>query len=66
MTELPAALTTLIEDFKFVDRQERSMLLIEFAADGTVVRTGTVEAATTRGTDEAVMAWVARAKQTTP
>jgi len=31
MTELPAALTTLIEDFKFVDRQERSMLLIEFA-----------------------------------
>ena len=31
MTELPAALTSLIEDFKFVDRQERSMLLIEFA-----------------------------------
>lgn len=39
---------------------------IEFAADGTVVRIGTVEAATTRGADEAVQAWVAQAKGTTP
>jgi hypothetical protein len=44
----------------------KRMLLIEFAADGTVVRTGTVEAATARGADEAVKAWVAQTKDTTP
>jgi len=31
MTELPEALASLVDDFKFVDRQERAMLLIEFA-----------------------------------
>jgi outer membrane protein assembly factor BamE (lipoprotein component of BamABCDE complex) len=44
----------------------KRMLLIEFAADGIVVRTGTVDAATARGIDEAVKAWVAQAKDTTP
>lgn len=31
MTELPEALASLVDDFKFVDRHERAMLLIEFA-----------------------------------
>lgn len=40
----------------------KRMLMIEFADDGRVVRSGTVEANTVRGTDEAATAWAARAR----
>lgn len=40
----------------------KRMLMIEFAGDGRVVRTGTVEATTVRGADEAAGAWAAQGR----